>query len=94
MQRKMDMADKIGKVNDKVPNIQKDLQRDYSIKNLECYILPLIAGLVLFILSLFFFSNSPIIDALIKAFILAAVLFLVCIFLIPSEPIIITINSN
>ena len=80
----MDIA---GKVND-------DLQKDYSIKNLECYILPLIAGLVLFILSLFFFSNSPIIDALIKAFILAAVLFLVCIFLIPSEPIIITINSN
>lgn len=58
-----------------------------DINYVECYIIPLIAGVVFILLSLIFFSNVPIIDAIIKAIIIAAILFLSCIFVLPMEPI-------
>lgn len=64
-----------------------------AIEHLECYIVPLLAGLILFLLSLFIFSNKPLIDALIKSFILAAILFILCALFMPSEPIYINIKG-
>lgn len=61
-----------------------------NIDYLECYIIPIIAAITFILFSLFFFSNVPIIDAIIKAVILAALLFLSCIFILPTYPI--TIN--
>lgn len=64
-----------------------------DIYYLEYYIIPIIAAILFVLLSLFFFSNVPIIDAIIKAIIIASVLFLSCIFILPSYPIIIKVNG-
>lgn len=65
-----------------------------DIYYLECYIVPIIAGVIFVLFSLFFFSNVPIIDAIIKAIILGALLFLTCVFILPTEPIIIKLCGN
>lgn len=56
-----------------------------EINYLECYIVPVVAAITFYLLSLFFFSKNPYIDSLVKAIILAAIIFLACAFLIPSE---------
>ncbi len=61
-----------------------------DINYLECYVIPIIAAVIFILFSLFFFSNVPIVDAIIKAVILAGLLFLSCIFILPTYPI--TIN--
>ena len=63
-----------------------------DINYLECYIIPIIAAVIFVLLSLFFFSNVPIVDMIIKAIILAALLFLSCEFMLPTHPI--TINLS
>jgi len=64
-----------------------------DIYYLECYIVPIVAGIVFILFSLFFFSNVPIIDAIIKAVILGAIVFLTCVFILPTEPIIIKLGG-